>query len=137
MDFEKRFLFTIIAGKNPEVLVKEAFRWPAYEWEISTVISRLDSPEYYKDKEVKESISRLVESLEAELNTFELKLDLKQGVSKVSEFLTTFPQFTDNWAVAICYLTAVEIMVKNKLKELGLEVKEFKNNYEKLLEKLK
>lgn len=147
LDFEKRCLFTIIAGKDPEVLVKEFFssRWPAHESEISLVISMLDSPEHYKDKEVKESISHLVESLEAELNTLEVKLDLKQGVSKVSKFLTTFPQFTENWAVAICYLTAMEIMVKNKLKELRLdaeefkdnEVKGFKDNYEKLLEKLK
>jgi hypothetical protein len=137
-DHVKYLLFTIIAGKNPEEFIKEAFKWPPYESEISTVISRLDSPEYYKDREVKESIARLVENLEAELRIFELKLNLKQGVSKISEFLTTFPRFTENWSVAICYLTAMEIMVKEKLKELGLEIsEEFKNNYKKLLEKLK
>lgn len=137
LKFEERFLFMIIAGKEPEVVVKEAFRYPPYESEISTVISRLDSPEYYKDKEVIESISRLVEGLEAELSKLELKLGLKYGISKISEFLATFPQFTDNWVVAVCYLSAMEIMVKNKLKELKLDIKEFKDNYEKLLQKLK
>jgi hypothetical protein len=138
LDSGRYILFTLLAGKNPEELIKEAFKWPPYESEISTVISSLDSPEYYKDKEVKEKIARLVESLEAGLNTFERKLNLKQGVSKISEFLTTFPQFTENWSVAICYLTAMEIIVKDKLKELQLEIdEEFKNNYKKLLEKLK
>jgi hypothetical protein len=137
LDSERYTLFTLLAGKNPEELIKEVFKWPAYESEISTVISTLDSPEYYKDKEVKERIARLVESLEAGLSTLERRLNLKQGVSKISEFLTTFPQFTENWSVAICYLTAMEIIVKGKLKELQSEItQEFKNNYKMLLEKL-
>jgi len=138
LGLEKRLLFMIITGKDLETSVKEFFKWPPYESEISTVILMLDSPEYYKDKEVKERISRLAESLETAITTLELKLNLKQGVSRLSEFLTTFPQFTENWAVALCYLASMEIMVKNKLKELGLKVDEgFRENYEKLLEKLK
>jgi hypothetical protein len=132
LSFEKRLLFTIITGKDLEASVKEFFKWPPHESEISTVILMLDSPEYYKDKEVKERISRLAESLETAITTLELKLNLKQGISRLSEFLTTFPQFTENWAVALCYLASMEIMVKNKLKELGLKVdEEFRKNYEK------
>jgi hypothetical protein len=138
LDPWRYILFTLLAKRSPEELIKEAFKWPPYESEISGVISSLDSPEYYKDKDVKESIARLVESLEAGLSTLERQLNLKEGVCKISEFLAIFPQFTENWSVAICYLTAMEIMVKNKLKEVGLEpVKEFKNNYQMLLAKLK
>lgn len=82
-EFEKRFLFTIIAGKEPKVLVKEAFRYPEYESEISTVISRLDSPQYYKDEEVIDSISRLVESLETELSMGLIKRKELGIVSKI------------------------------------------------------
>jgi hypothetical protein len=110
----------------------------SFESEISTIISMLDSPKYYKDGEVKEKISRLIEILETMITKLELKLNLKQGVYKISEFLATFPQFTENWAVALCYLTSMEVMVKNKLKKLGLEIEnEFKKNYEKVLKKLK
>jgi hypothetical protein len=137
LSFEGRLLFTIVAGKEPEVFIKEAFKWPTFESEISSVISRLDS-EYYKDKEVKDSIARLVESLEAELTKFESRLGLRYGLPKISEFLAIFPQFTDNWAVAVCYLTAMDIMVNKKLEELGLEAgNKFKENYNQLLEKLK
>ena len=138
LDFDKRVLMTIIAGKDPEVLIKEAFRYPTFESDVSGVISSLDSLEYYKDKDVKERISRLVENLEADLSTIEVKLGMKYGLPKISEFIATFPQFTDNWAVAACYLTAIEIVVNRKLEELGLERGTgFKDNYDKLLEKLK
>jgi len=138
LDPSKRLLLTVIAGKDPEALVKEAFRYPAFESDVSGVISRLDSPEYYKDKDVKENISRLVENLEAELSKVEVKLNMKYGLPKISEFITTFPQFTDNWAVAACYLTAMDIMVNRKLEELGLERGTgFRDNYNKLLEKFK
>ena len=138
LDFEKSLLLTIIAGKDPEALIKEAFRYSAFESDVSGVISRLDSPELYKDKEVKESISRLVENVEAELSKVEVKLDMKYGLPKISEFIATFPQFTDNWAVAACYLTAMEITVNRKLEELGLEGGTgFRDNYNKLLGKLK
>ena len=138
LDSDKRLLLTLITGKDPETFVKEALRYPAYESDVSNVISRLDSPELYKDKEVRESISRLVEKLEAELSVVEVKLDMRYGLPKISEFIAMFPQFTDNWAVAACYLTAMEIMVNRKLEELGLERGTgFKDNYNKLLEKLK
>jgi len=138
LDSDKRLLLTIIARKAPEVLIKEAFRYPAYESDVSALSSRLDSPEYFKDKEVKESISRLVENLEAELSEVETTLGIQYGLPKISEFITTFPLFTNNWAVAACYLTAIEIMVNRKLEELGLERgTSFRDNYNKLLKKFK
>jgi hypothetical protein len=79
LDPGRYILLMFLVGKNPEEFVKEAFKWPPFESEISTVISSLDSPEYYKDKEVKEKVARLVESLEVALSTFERKLNLKQG----------------------------------------------------------
>jgi len=137
LDFSKRFLFAIIAGKEPETFLKEAFKYPAYESDINSVISRLDS-EYYKDKEVKDGISTLVENLESELAKLELKLGLRQGLMKISEFLTKYSLFTENWAVAACYLSAMEIMVNKKLQEYGLETgKGFKDSYERLLGILK
>jgi hypothetical protein len=138
LDPDKYILFTLLAKRTPEELIKEAFKWLPYESEISSVITILDSPEYHKDKDVKESIARLVESLEAGLSKLERQWNLKEGVCKIFEFLAIFPQFTENWSIAVCYLTAMEIVVKNKLEELGLETaKEFKSNYNTLLAKLK
>ena len=138
LDSDKRLILTLITGKDPGVFIKEAFKYTGYESDVSSVISRLDSPEYYKDKEVRESINGLVEKLEAELSVFEVKLDMRYGLPKISEFIAMFPQFTDNWAVAACYLTAMEIMVNRKLEELGLERGTgFRDNFNKLLQKFK
>ncbi len=132
-------LFTIIIGKTPEEWVKEIFRMPnIYESDISMIISFLDHPEYYKDEDIKDKIVSLVENLEVSISKLERRLSLKQGIAKISEFLSTFPQFTENWSIAVCYLTAMEIAVKNKLKELGLKpTGEFKKDYETLLANLK
>jgi signal recognition particle subunit SEC65 len=114
-------LFTILIGKTPEEWVKEIFRMPnIYESDISTIISFLDHPEHYKDEDIKDKIVSLVEHLEVSISKLERQLGLKQGIVQISEFLSTFPQFTENWSIAVCYLTAMEIAVKNKLKELGL-----------------
>jgi signal recognition particle subunit SEC65 len=132
-------ILSIFIGKSPEEWVKEFFKGPSYyESEISMIISFLDQPEYYKDNDIKDRIASLVEKLEVSISELERKLSLKQGVAKISEFLATFPQFTENWSVAICYLTAMEIMVRRKLKELGVKpTGQFKNVYETLLAKLK
>ena len=109
-----------------------------YESDISTIISFLDHPEHYKDEDIKDEIVSLVENLEVSISKLERQLGLKQGIVQISEFLSAFPQFTENWSIAVCYLTAMEIAVKNKLKELGLmPTGEFKKDYEKLLANLK
>jgi len=132
-------LLKIAIGKNPEEWVKEISSTPRiYESDISTIISFLDHPEHYKDEDIKDEIVSLVENLEVSISKLERQLGLKQGIVQISEFLSTFPQFTENWSIAVCYLTAMEIAVKNKLKELGLmPTGEFKKDYEKLLANLK
>jgi hypothetical protein len=135
---EGRLFLASAIGKDPEEAIKERFEEFPYEEVFFIIISMLDSPQHYKDEKVKETIIRLIEILETMITKLELKLNLKQGVYKISEFLTTFSRFSENWAVALCYLTSMEIMVKDKLKKLGLEVEEeFKKNYEKVLKKLK
>lgn len=127
----KYILFSV---KRPEEWLKETLNWDS---EISWAISLLESPEP-KDENIKDVIVSLAENLEASINKFEHILDLKSGIIKISEFLSTFPQFTENWSIAVCYLTAMEIAVKNKLKELGLKpTGEFKKDYETLLANLK
>jgi len=135
----KYIIFTTIIGKTPEEWVKENFKMPnIYESDISMIISFLDHPEYYKDEDIKDKIVSLVEKLEVSISKLERQLSLNQGIAKISEFFSTFPQFTENWSIAVCYLTAMEIAVKNKLKELGLmPTGEFKKDYEKLLANLK
>jgi len=104
-----------ISVKRPEEWFKETLNWDS---EISEAISLLEHPEL-KDENIKEVIASLAENLEASINKFEHILDLKSGIIKISEFLSTFPQFTENWSIAVCYLAAMEIAVKNKLKRLG------------------
>ena len=109
----KYILFSV---KRPEELLKETLNWDS---EITEAISLLERPEL-KDENIKDVIVSLAEDLEVSINKFEHILDLKSGIIKISEFLSAFPQFTENWSIAVCYLTAMEIAVKNKLKELGL-----------------
>ena len=109
----KYILFSV---KRPEELLKETLNWDS---EITEAISLLERPEL-KDENIKDVIVSLAEDLEVSINKFEHILDLKSGIIKISEFLSAFPQFTENWSIAVCYLTAMEIVVKNKLKELGL-----------------
>jgi len=110
---KKYILFSV---KRPEELLKETLNWDS---EITEAISLLERPEL-KDENIKDVIVSLAEDLEVSINKFEHILDLKSGIIKISEFLSAFPQFTENWSIAVCYLTAMEIVVKNKLKELGL-----------------
>jgi len=68
----------------------------------------------------------------------ENNLGLKRGVPLISELTARFPSFSDNWAVATVYLSAIEIAVKRALAERGEEIeKEFRKNVEKLIDILK
>jgi len=138
LSFNQKLLLTTMLGKDPEEYVSEVFRWPRFESEISSIISKLENPRYFSDKDVKSSISSFVENLEADLRIVESRLDIKYGLFRIFEFLGDFPQFTENWAVATCYLTAMEIAVNKKLEALKLKVEGgFKEKYKALLKKLR
>lgn len=136
---DKYFLLTMLTGKSPDQWAKDSFRFSPYESSISTILHELDDPSYYDDKKVKEDLSRFVENLETELTKIEAKSDIgKYGLQMIAEFTATFPIFTENWAIAACYLSALEIVVNKKLEDLGLSLDAgFKEKYRKLLEELK
>lgn len=136
---DKYFLLTTLTGKTPDQLTKDLFRFSPLESDISSILYKLDDPSHYDDKTVKEGLAKLVENLETGLTTIEVKSGIgKYGLQKIAEFSSTFPIFTENWAVAACYLSALEIAVNKKLEDLGLSSDVgFKEKYGKLLEELK
>lgn len=136
---DKYFLLTTLTGKTPDQLTKDFFRFAPLESDISSILYKLDDPAHYDDKTVKDELAKLIEKLEIGLTTIEVKSGIrKYGLQKIVEFTSTFPVFTENWAVAACYLSALEIAVNKKLENLGLSLDAgFKEKYGKLLEELK
>lgn len=138
LPLDKTLLIMLLAKKAPEQMIRDAFKTMPFEYDTSSLISQLDHPELYDDKRVKDSLTSYVESLEVELARIEEKLGIKHGLSQIAEVITSFPYFTQEWAVAMCYLSAMEITLNKKLPELGLTMNgAFKERYEKGLQELK
>ena len=71
-------------------------------------------------------------------NGFEMEYDIKDELLLLGELSSSHPSFTPNWMVAMVYLTAMEISVKNELKKRKEQIKkEFKENLQSLLKHLK
>jgi len=100
---------------------------------------QLENPKTFKDEETKKSIRDFCKRLEEKITILENLLDLKRGgIEKIAEFLGEFPFFTENWAVGVVYLSAMEIAVKEALKKRGKETKRnFKENVNELIACLK
>jgi len=94
----------------------------------------LENPQFYKDDDVRRSIVEFYKELNSKLIALEDIIGLKLGLQLISELISRFPSFTENWAIATVYLSAMEIAVKNALKRRGIEVKkEFRENVRRLI----
>jgi len=93
---------------------------------VDFAIYQLDSPSYYKDNDVRRSITDLIFSLDSFITTLTDALSLPlTGIAQIGELVSTKPAGLDeNWAVANCYLSAMEIVINKKLKEEGVEAEE-------------
>jgi len=106
--------------------------------DLPWLISKLENPQTYSDKDVNSSIINFCKDLEGKMITFETELDIKDELFLLAEFTSLFPAFTPNWIVAAVYLTAMEIVVKKELKKRNKELKDkFKENFQTLLSCLK
>jgi hypothetical protein len=107
----------------------------------------LDNKQYYDDTKIKNSIYDLVGSLELAAKIFDSKIFAPLGnptdsMSKIAIFVSR-KQFglDDKWALAACYLSAIDIVVNKKREELGLikdpekdRTVSFNDRFDKLIE---
>ena len=104
---------------------------------VSYALSELDNPNYYKDESVRNTITNLSLSLDSFVTVLSDSLSLPlTGISRIAELISMKPVGLDeNWATAICYLSAMEIVVNKKRQELQLknEKKDFAEKFRELL----
>ena len=107
---------------------------------IDFAIYQLDKPSYYKDEDIRKNIVNLIFSLDSFITELTDRLSLQlTGIAQIGELISTKPFGLDeNWAVANCYLSAMEIAVNRKLKEEDIETeeKDFANKFRDLLKVL-
>jgi hypothetical protein len=86
-------------------------------------IYELDTPASYRDEDVRKNITDLIFSLDSFITNLSDKLSLPlTGIARVEELVNTKPfGLNENWAVASCYLSAMEIAVNKRLKKEGIE----------------
>jgi hypothetical protein len=115
---------------------------PSYT-EFSSLKSYLSSSTY-SDDAIKSYISDLVKRMDRTLITA-TQLTEKLGVlypsiPAIYELLGSFPElFTQNWVVATCYLSALEIALNKKINALQIAIGEegkFKTKYDKVLQEI-
>jgi len=107
---------------------------------VDSTIYCIDTPQYYNDEGLRKEIGNMIVSLDGFLTIlyhqilapFSLSLT---GLPQIAELISMKPELTENWATANCYLSAMEIIVNKKRKELGLkeEEKEFNEKFKDLL----
>ena len=104
---------------------------------VDSGIHQLDNPDYYKDENVRNTITNLSFSLDSFLTALSDSLSLPlTGISRIAELIAMKPVGLDeNWATAICYLSTMEIVVNKKRHELQLEneKKDFAEKFGELL----
>jgi len=88
-------------------------------------IYEIDNPSSYKDEDVRRNITNLVFSLDSFITTLSDKLSLPlTGMAQLQELISIMPGLNENWLVSICYLSAMEVTVNKKQKELGIKIEE-------------
>jgi hypothetical protein len=110
---------------------------------IDFIIRNIYSSRSYKDEYARRDMGDLITLSDSALVIIHrevlspLSLSLI-GLSQIAELITMKPEFTENWATATCYLSAMEACVNKKREELGLkkETKKFKEKFRELLEAL-
>jgi len=84
----------------------------------------LEHPQSYKDEDIKKNIIDFYKGLDSKLIPLEKILELKRGLPLISELTSRFPQFTENWAIATVFLSAMEPAVKESLSKRGEKIED-------------
>jgi len=107
---------------------------------LNATLMLLDYAKDLPDGYFKEKVGGIISKLSSLLASIEssLGISLHEAV-KISELLGIVDRWgmSERWAVAACYLTALEIVVNKKLKELGIESSDkFKEKFRQLVKAL-
>ncbi|TDA41939.1 MAG: hypothetical protein DSO07_01920 [Thermoproteota archaeon] len=104
---------------------------------VNSVIHQLDETSYYTDIDIRRSITELISSLNLSITLLTDALSLTlTGIAQIEELISNkFIGLSERWAVAICYLSAMEIIVNRKLQKEGIKMdgKDFADKYKALL----
>ena len=129
-----------ITGETPRDFIRKHIISPPYDFnpsKISSLIHVLRDRKYYSDERVRDEIASFVTNLNGILTSVYEKAGIRIGIQRITRFVSEFPEFSENWAISVCFLSALEIFVKKGLKEFGEKIeKEFKTNWRNLLRKL-
>jgi len=107
---------------------------------LSDLRYQLERPDLYNDDDVRTSIVDFCKRLEAIIMLVESSfgLELRRDLPLISELISRFPPFTESWAIATVYLSAMEVAVKRALRKRGMEVaREFRENIRNLINVLR
>jgi len=107
-------------------------QYVSLQTDISNLRTFLQRENIYGQEYIKRQIQYLVDKIEALL----VKIKPEGFIPRLNEFITKHSQFSENWAVAMCYLGAMEVALNRFLEKFNVNLEEFRvkkhsanNNY--------
>jgi len=105
-----------------------------------SVIREIDSSSYFKDEDIRSDITKFAYYIDFSITALSDSLSLPlTGMAQLQELISIKSLGLDeNWLVSICYLSAMEIIVNKKQKELNIKVEKdsFEARFKALLKNL-
>jgi hypothetical protein len=98
---------------------------------VDIIINKLSNPTLYEDEDARKDIRNLISLLKPFL--YSLSMDVQSsptGIFQIAELVAMKPMNLDeSWAVANCYLSAMEIVVNRRLREEGVKLEKKEKKY--------
>ncbi len=121
-------LAKINALKNSDLNFKT--QYVSLQADISNLRTSLQKENIYGQEHIKRQTQYLVDKIE----TLLVKIKPKGFLLGLNEFIIKHPQFSENWAVAMCYLGAMEVALNRFLERFNVNLEELgvnkhSNNY--------
>ncbi|MCD6188956.1 MAG: hypothetical protein J7J97_01990, partial [Thermococcus sp.] len=88
--------------------------------DISNLRTFLQRENIYGQEYIKRQIQYFVDKIEALL----VKIKPEGFIPRLNEFITKHPQFSENWAVAMCYLGAMKVALNRFLDKFNVNLEE-------------
>jgi len=95
-------------------------QYVSLQTDISNLRTFLQRDNIYGQEYIKRQIQYLVDKIEALL----VKIKPEGFIPRLNEFITKHPQFSENWAVAMCYLGAVEVALNRIVEKFNVNLEE-------------
>ncbi|MBC7094465.1 hypothetical protein [Thermococcus sp.] len=92
----------------------------ALQTDISNLRTSLEKSNIYGREYFKRQAQYLADKLDALL----VKIKPKGFLPTLAEFIAKHPQFSENWAVAMCYIGAMEVALNRFLEEFNVDLEE-------------